>query len=56
MSPMERRPRSQETKVYSFSIAALINYCKFSGLKQHKNVFSYTSGGQKSKMSLKGLE
>ena len=36
-----------------FLIAALANYCKLCGLKQHK---FYGSGGQKSKVRLTGLK
>ena len=36
-------------------MAAVTHYHKFSGLKQD-NLFSYSSGGQKSKISFTGLE
>lgn len=40
--------------VYSFSIVAVTNCYKFSGLKQHRWIFFYSSGGQKPKMGFTG--
>lgn len=31
-------------RLYSFSVAAITNYCKLSGLKQHKRVILQTTG------------
>ena len=40
--------------VYSFSIVAVTNYYKFSGLKQHRWIFFNSSGGQKPNMGFTG--
>lgn len=39
-----------------FPIAAVTNYNKLGGLKQHKFILSSSSGGQKSKMSFTELK
>ena len=43
-------------KVYSFPMAAVTNYDKFGGLKQHRSILSHSFGGQTYEMGLTGLK